>query len=236
MVDSVLEYFRFMNQTVGTRYAIGVYGNGLVNRILREEKLVSYNWISASRAHEKTVDFYNGGQWHLFQNQVDRRLVRASRPMRGGARRRHQSAEPEGIEHRRVGSGRSRQRPEPEDFRPTPLRDQGNTSRSGKQCRGLQVRQPCAEKRQRQSSRAIRRVVQRGRGRRRQSRRPDQALRFDGQPRDNASLGSFCIDRARMPSSGSARRRCRATIGGTYAGLRVQKPRLPLIILRVDDT
>ena len=62
-----------MNQTVGTRYAIGVYGNGLVNRILREEKLVSFNWISSSRAHEKTVDFYNGGQWHLFQNQVDRR-------------------------------------------------------------------------------------------------------------------------------------------------------------------
>jgi len=73
MVDAVLAYFRFMNQTVGTRYAIGVYGNGLVNRMLREEKLVSYNWISASRSHEKTVDFYNGGQWHLFQNQVDRR-------------------------------------------------------------------------------------------------------------------------------------------------------------------
>jgi Domain of unknown function (DUF1906) len=73
MVDAVFEYFRFMNQTVGTRYAVGVYGNGLVNRLLREEKLVSYNWISASRSHEQTVDFYNGGQWHLFQNQVDRR-------------------------------------------------------------------------------------------------------------------------------------------------------------------
>lgn len=72
-VESVLEYFRVIGQTVGSRYAIGVYGNGFVNRILREEKLVSYNWISASRSHEGTVDFYNGGQWHLFQNQVDRR-------------------------------------------------------------------------------------------------------------------------------------------------------------------
>ena len=72
-VNAVLEYFRVIGQTVGSRYAIGVYGNGLVNRILREEKLVSYNWISASRSHEETVDFYNGGQWHLFQNQVDRR-------------------------------------------------------------------------------------------------------------------------------------------------------------------
>ncbi len=57
MVDAVLEYFRFMNQTVGTRYAIGVYGNGLVNRILREEKLVSFNWISASRVTRKDRRF-----------------------------------------------------------------------------------------------------------------------------------------------------------------------------------
>jgi hypothetical protein len=72
-VDSILEYFRVIGQTVGSRYAIGVYGNGFVNRILRQEKLVAYNWISASRAHAETVDFYNSGQWHLFQNQVDRR-------------------------------------------------------------------------------------------------------------------------------------------------------------------
>ena len=72
-VNAVLEYFRVIAQTVGSHYAMGVYGNGLVNRILREEKLVSYNWISASRSHEETVDFYNSGEWHLFQNQVDRR-------------------------------------------------------------------------------------------------------------------------------------------------------------------
>jgi hypothetical protein len=76
-VNAVLEYFRVINQTVGSRYAIGVYGNGLVNRILREEKLVSYNWISASRSHEETVEFYNSGVWHLFQNQVDRRWFAA---------------------------------------------------------------------------------------------------------------------------------------------------------------
>src|SRR5215467_854658 len=69
----VLEYFRVIGQTVGSHYAIGVYGNGFVNRILRDEKLVSYNWISASRSHQETVAFYNSGQWHLFQNQVDRR-------------------------------------------------------------------------------------------------------------------------------------------------------------------
>jgi Rv2525c-like, glycoside hydrolase-like domain len=73
IIDAVVEYFRVIGRTVGSRYAIGVYGNGLVNRILRDEKLVSYNWISASRSHEGTVEFYNSGRWHLFQNQVDRR-------------------------------------------------------------------------------------------------------------------------------------------------------------------
>jgi hypothetical protein len=72
-VDAVLEYFRVIGRTVGSHYAVGIYGNGFVNRILRDEKLVSYNWISASRSHEQTVDFYNSGHWHLFQNQVDRR-------------------------------------------------------------------------------------------------------------------------------------------------------------------
>jgi hypothetical protein len=72
-VDPVLEHFRVIGQTVGNHYAIGVYGNGFVNRVLRQEKLVAYNWISASRSHEETVAFYNSGQWHLFQNQVDRR-------------------------------------------------------------------------------------------------------------------------------------------------------------------
>ena len=164
MVDAVLEYFRLVNQTVGTRYAIGVYGNGLVNRILREEKLVSFNWISASRAHEKTVDFYNGGQWHLFRTRL---IAVGSGPQGRCAEGLDVDTN---LQNPRVssigawGAGRSRQRPKPEDFRPTPLCDQGNIGRSGKQCRGLQVRQPCGEKRQRQSPHAIRRVVQRGCG------------------------------------------------------------------------
>jgi hypothetical protein len=82
-VDAVLEYFRVIGRTVGNHYAIGIYGNGFVNRILREEKLVSYNWISASRSHEQTVDFYNSGQWHLFQNQVDRRWFGAGKCSNG---------------------------------------------------------------------------------------------------------------------------------------------------------
>jgi Rv2525c-like, glycoside hydrolase-like domain len=73
LVDAVVDYFRVINQTIGGRYAIGVYGNGFVNRTLREEKLVAYNWLSVSRSHYESVDFYNGGRWHLYQNQVDLR-------------------------------------------------------------------------------------------------------------------------------------------------------------------
>jgi hypothetical protein len=73
VVDAVLEYFRLIGRTVGQSYAIGVYGNGFINRILRDEKLVAYSWISASRAHDGTPEFYNSGEWHLFQNQIDRR-------------------------------------------------------------------------------------------------------------------------------------------------------------------
>jgi Rv2525c-like, glycoside hydrolase-like domain len=73
LVDAVVGYFRVINQTIGGRYAVGVYGNGFVNRTLREEKLVAYNWLSVSRSHYESVDFYNGGQWHLYQNQVDLR-------------------------------------------------------------------------------------------------------------------------------------------------------------------
>jgi hypothetical protein len=78
LVDAVVAYFRVINQTVGNRYAIGVYGNGFVNRTLREEKLVAYNWLSVSRSHYESVDFYNGGRWHLYQNQVDLRWFGAS--------------------------------------------------------------------------------------------------------------------------------------------------------------
>src|SRR5262249_14157640 len=78
VVDAMLEYFREINRTVGNHYKIGIYGNGFVNRLLREEKLVTYNWISASRAHDETSDFYNRGQWHVFQNQIERRWFEAA--------------------------------------------------------------------------------------------------------------------------------------------------------------
>jgi hypothetical protein len=73
MISAVLAYFRALNKTIGNHYALGVYGNGFVNRLLRDADLVKYSWISASRSFEETSEFFNSGRWHLFQNQVDRR-------------------------------------------------------------------------------------------------------------------------------------------------------------------
>ncbi|HZP79761.1 MAG TPA: glycoside hydrolase domain-containing protein [Pseudolabrys sp.] len=76
--QAVLDYFRGLGRIVGNHYALGVYGNGYVNRRLREEKLVAYNWLSVSRSHEENPDFFNSGHWHLYQNQVDHRWFGAA--------------------------------------------------------------------------------------------------------------------------------------------------------------
>jgi hypothetical protein len=78
LIEAVLEYFRVLNRTVGNHFALGLYGNGFANRILRDAGLIKYSWISNSRSFEETSDFFNSGRWHLFQNQVDRRWFQAT--------------------------------------------------------------------------------------------------------------------------------------------------------------
>ena len=51
-----------------SRYAIGVYGNGFVNGLRQENPW--QRWISHRSFARPSI---SGGQWHLFQNQVDRR-------------------------------------------------------------------------------------------------------------------------------------------------------------------
>ena len=72
LIESILDYFKIVNEIVGDRYRIGAYANGYVNRILRSENLSAFSWVSASRSFEETPTFISSGQWHLFQNQVNR--------------------------------------------------------------------------------------------------------------------------------------------------------------------
>jgi Rv2525c-like, glycoside hydrolase-like domain len=72
VIDSIVDYFRIVTGTIGNAYRTGVYGNGYVNRVLRERDLVTFSWISASRSFAETPAFISAGKWHLFQNQVNR--------------------------------------------------------------------------------------------------------------------------------------------------------------------
>ncbi len=76
--SSVIAYFTEVRRVIGDKYKIGVYGSGLVNRLLRAADLIDYSWVSASVAFADTDNYYNSGNWHLFQNQVDRRIFEIS--------------------------------------------------------------------------------------------------------------------------------------------------------------
>jgi hypothetical protein len=50
---------------------VGVYGPGHVCAKLKEWGRAECFWLSASIGHWGHADFYNSGQWHLFQNKTD---------------------------------------------------------------------------------------------------------------------------------------------------------------------
>lgn len=72
MIESILDYFRIVKQVIADRYRVGAYANGYVNRMLRSENLIDFSWVSPSRSFAETPAFISSGQWHLFQNQVNR--------------------------------------------------------------------------------------------------------------------------------------------------------------------
>ncbi|HEX8164672.1 MAG TPA: glycoside hydrolase domain-containing protein [Beijerinckiaceae bacterium] len=72
-IEFVMDYFRIINAIVGPHFRIGTYANGYVNKVLRSEGLVSLSWVSPSPSYDQTPEFLREGDWHLFQNQVDRR-------------------------------------------------------------------------------------------------------------------------------------------------------------------
>lgn len=73
--DSDIEgYFETLNEAftkTGRTYKIGVYGNGHTCRLLKEAGLASLFWLPRSRAFGGTRDFYNSGDWSMYQNKTD---------------------------------------------------------------------------------------------------------------------------------------------------------------------
>jgi len=69
---SVETYFKQINEVFArTRWQVGIYGSGRTCRLLKEKKLATYFWLSASLAHEEQNEFFNSGEWHIFQNRID---------------------------------------------------------------------------------------------------------------------------------------------------------------------
>ncbi|SHG92492.1 glycoside hydrolase domain-containing protein [Marivita hallyeonensis] len=74
-IDLMQRYFRVIRRSmVASGYKLGAYGSGRALEILQQTDggLIDYAWISASRAFTGTSEFHRSGNWHLFQNQVDR--------------------------------------------------------------------------------------------------------------------------------------------------------------------
>jgi hypothetical protein len=69
---SVEAYFDQIQQVFArTRWEIGVYGAGVTCRRLRASNRAKYFWVSTSLGHIGTPEFFNGGDWHLFQNVTE---------------------------------------------------------------------------------------------------------------------------------------------------------------------
>ena len=68
----MIEYFTVVSRTLrADGYLVGAYGSGDALMLLRQQKLIDFTWLSASRSFAGSSQFHNSGQWHLFQNWTD---------------------------------------------------------------------------------------------------------------------------------------------------------------------
>ena len=69
---SIEAYFDQVQEVFArTRWQVGVYGAGITCQRLKASGKAKYFWLSSSLGHLGSPEFFNGGQWHLFQNVVE---------------------------------------------------------------------------------------------------------------------------------------------------------------------
>jgi hypothetical protein len=67
-LPKIRDYFSGVKQRVGDKYALGVYGDGIVCKTLIEEGFCKHAWLAeASHSFEGTIEFLSSGQWSLVQ-------------------------------------------------------------------------------------------------------------------------------------------------------------------------
>jgi Domain of unknown function (DUF1906) len=75
--QAVYEYFQYAYEQLTPKgYKVGVYGCGRTadlvgGNVKGRAKVADFFWLSASVSYLGTDDFYNSGNWHLFQNMTE---------------------------------------------------------------------------------------------------------------------------------------------------------------------
>jgi hypothetical protein len=69
---SIDAYFDQVNEVLsGTRWQVGVYGAGVTCQRLKASGKARYFWLSSSLGHGGQPEFFNAGEWHVFQNVIE---------------------------------------------------------------------------------------------------------------------------------------------------------------------
>jgi len=69
---SVEQYFDQINEAFAqTRWQVGIYGAGVTCKRLKESGKAKFFWLSTSLGHVGSPEFFNAGDWHLFQNVTE---------------------------------------------------------------------------------------------------------------------------------------------------------------------
>jgi kumamolisin len=67
-IAGVRDYFRGIKDTIAGHYKLGIYGDGLVCKVLLGDGTCDCAWLSASRGFPGSRTFYRGNQWALAQD------------------------------------------------------------------------------------------------------------------------------------------------------------------------
>jgi len=83
--EEVVQYFTIIsNELKDKGFLVGVYGSGAALELLKAKRhdtgrhagqpLVDFTWLNAARGHSGAANFYNHGDWDLFQSRIDLHL------------------------------------------------------------------------------------------------------------------------------------------------------------------
>jgi uncharacterized protein (TIGR02594 family) len=71
-LQQITDYFREVRRVLANKYLVGVYGSGMVGRILKTSSLVDHIWLTASTGFSGTKQALEEGNFTLFQRDFDK--------------------------------------------------------------------------------------------------------------------------------------------------------------------